>query len=1234
MRRVLSFCFASWLVSSFAVHAQVSITWTARYSGRIDPTNNQDIARAIAVDAAGNACVTGTTYATATGGEGQLPDTITIKYDSTGATVWSRIWGTALAGEYPTDIEVDGTGNVYVYASETATSRQELALIKYNSSGAEQWVRRFTNATPAQMTVDSAGNIYLTGVASQQGTSQVVTYQFLTLKYDSAGSLLWSRTHSVPGAAIVASDFSCAVAVNSAGQVYATGVLFTQTGASTFTLKYDADGTFLWSAAYPSSTYAQRIALDGSGNVYVGATGRDSSGNHFLVLKYNPAGSLLWSGTYAGFSQFDNNLTDIAVDSLGNVVLTGNSSGAASHDIVTARFTADGTRQWVSRYNNESVDSGETARGVAIDSSGFVYVAGYTYGGASQHDFLALKYDANGNQKWVFKHDEAGGPDFVSDFALGPGGTVFLAGYPYYLDTGYDMLAGKLEQLSINGLPEILAGPQDIEVIAGQPVTFAVSVQSPSPVTYQWRLNGRDLPGATQQSISLAGQPSETGEYSVRVSNAVGVTATPEARLTVRRPPTVTISTTTPNVVEGRTVVLSGFADGDQPMRFQWRFNGSDLIGQTNQQLRLTAVTTNNTGSHTLVARNPWGDAMSNPVQINVSPRGAIDRWTWRSPLPQGNELTDIAYGNGRYVAVGVEGTVVVSTNGRDWSLHTAEYGTFTSIVYGDGLFAAVADGLLNTSTDGVTWTNRVLPTAGRGQISWLAFGAGRFVGVGTSVVSSDDGISWIEHTNIPPSGYPAVTYGNGLFVVSAYNGTLTSTNGIDWVHYPIGGAFPSLAAGNGVFVAHNYGQILLSTNGIDWESVLTFTDGNYFDGVRFANGQFYALGTKLLTSSDGRNWTERMSEPEGGMRLTSAVGGPGQTIVVGDEGRILVSTDGTTFAQVGGGTRNNLRAIVYANNRFTVVGNDGVIWNSIDGEIFAEVGSSTTNNLRAIAFGNDHYIVVGDAGTILTSRDAIAWQAVDLVTNDLYGIVFANGHFTVVGELGRVLVTTNLQDWTLTFAGTGRRLQGIAYGGGRYVATGQQGYYAVSTNAVHWQAGRNESMGYMESIVYTNDLFVAVGSNGRIFTSPDGAQWTYRMTGNGQELESIIYVLGRFIAAGDRGTIMTSTNAVDWVEHRFLTRNSFRQVIYARGALWAVGNNEMIVKSGQLQPYVTLGSGPLSGRLVQVLAEPGQIVELHASSDLRDWQTLSSGPASAEGTFTHIDPTISPQRFYRAFAP
>ena len=1222
MCRVLSLICASFLATSCALQAQVSPTWIARYSG---PTNTQEFPRAMAVDSAGNA------YVAAVQSSEGVPNLVTIKYGPTGAQAWVNIYGESGVSEYPTDIDVDATGNVYVYGFTVTGTQSDLVLLKFDSAGVREWTRTFDRAIndyAAQMTLDAAGNVYLTGVTLRNSSLP----EFLTLKYDSAGNLVWSRAYAGVGG-VLTGDFSGAVVVNSSGQVYVTGVYFAPDGPFTFAIKYDSDGTFLWSAAYPSSTYAQRIALDGSGNVYVGATGRGFGIPELLVLKYSPTGTLLWSGTYRGTSQFGDSLSDMTLDSSGNVYLTGMSPGAASHDIVTVKFNANGTRQWVSRYNNETANSTEVARGIAVDSTGSVYVGGYTYGNGSQHDFLALKYNASGNQEWVFTHDQEGSPDFLYDFALGTSGDVFLTGAADLLNTGPDILTLKLEQHAVSGLPEILVGPQDVEVIVGQAdVTFSVSVESLTPVTYQWRFNGRDIPGATQQSYTVTNpDPGEAGEYSVRVANAVGVTATPEARLTVHRPPTVSIFTTTPNVVEGRTVVINGYIDGDLPMRFQWRFNGTDLVGQTNLQLRLTTLTTNNAGSYTLVARNAWGDSMSNPLQIGVSPRGPVDRWTWFSPLPQGNELTAIAYGNGRYVAVGVEGTIVVSTNGRDWSVHSADYGNFSSLAFGDGLFIALADGFLYTSADGIAWTNRVLPTMGRHDISRVAFGAGRFVGVGSALISSDDGISWIEHATNAPIGFTTgITYGNGIFLVTTFNGSLISSNGIDWVRYTTGGGFPSVAAGNGAFVAHNYSQLLVSSNGVDWQTALILTNNNYFSEVRFANGRFYALGTILLTSTDGFNWTERISQPEDGMRLTSATGGPGQTVVVGDEGLIFVTNDGATFGQVGGGTRNNLRAIVHANNLFTMVGNDGVILNSTGGANFTEVPSPTTNNLRAIVFGNGHYVVVGDAGTVLTSRDAVTWQSLNVVSEDLYGIAFANGHFTAVGELGRILVSTNATNWRLTYANTDHRLQGIAYGAGRYVATGRQGYYATSTNAVQWNARHNELMGYLESIVYTNGFFAAVGAGGRIFTSIDGVQWTQRPTANGRELETIVYVHGQFIAAGETGIIMTSSNGIDWVEHRFLTRNSFRQIIYARGALWGVGNNEMMVKSGQLQPYLTLGSGPLSGRFLQVFAEPGQVIELQASDNLSTWETLVRAPASSEGTFTHIDSVPRSRRFYR----
>src|SRR5512147_1878768 len=70
-----------------------------------------------------------------------------------------------------------------------------------------------------------------------------------------------------------------------------------------------------------------------------------------------------------------------------------------------------------------------------------------------------------------------------------------------------------------------------------------------------------------------------------------------------------------------------------------------------------------------------------------------LDTWQWRNPLPQGNYLYHVAYGNGTFVAVGEAGTVLTSVDGENW---TQEYsGTdlgLAGVTYANNLFIAVGD--------------------------------------------------------------------------------------------------------------------------------------------------------------------------------------------------------------------------------------------------------------------------------------------------------------------------------------------------------------------------------------------------------------------------------------------------------------------------------------------------------------------------------------------------------------
>ncbi len=71
-----------------------------------------------------------------------------------------------------------------------------------------------------------------------------------------------------------------------------------------------------------------------------------------------------------------------------------------------------------------------------------------------------------------------------------------------------------------------------------------------------------------------------------------------------------------------------------------------------------------------------------------------LDNWHWRNPLPQGNILNGITYGNGTFVAIGQFGTILTSSDGASWtqrSSGTTEW--LNGVTYGNGTFVAVGWG-------------------------------------------------------------------------------------------------------------------------------------------------------------------------------------------------------------------------------------------------------------------------------------------------------------------------------------------------------------------------------------------------------------------------------------------------------------------------------------------------------------------------------------------------------------
>lgn len=164
-------------------------------------------------------------------------------------------------------------------------------------------------------------------------------------------------------------------------------------------------------------------------------------------------------------------------------------------------------------------------------------------------------------------------------------------------------------------------------------------------------------------------------------------------------------------------------------------------------------------------------------------PVDSLDQWHWRNPLPQGNTLIGVTYGNGTFVAVGYAGTVLTSPDGVNWTNRTSGTSNLLgSVIWGNNTFVVVGDaGTVLTSPDGVSWTSRASGTSN--SLHEVTWGNGTFVAVGDgTVLTSTDGVNWTSKTLGTSTYLVGVTWGNGTFVaVGEGSTTLISPDGVNW---------------------------------------------------------------------------------------------------------------------------------------------------------------------------------------------------------------------------------------------------------------------------------------------------------------------------------------------------------------------------------------------------------------------------------------------------------------------
>jgi RHS repeat-associated protein len=273
-----------------------------------------------------------------------------------------------------------------------------------------------------------------------------------------------------------------------------------------------------------------------------------------------------------------------------------------------------------------------------------------------------------------------------------------------------------------------------------------------------------------------------------------------------------------------------------------------------------------------------------------------------------------VIYGGGKFVAVGNNGVIKTSVDGKNWTAQTSNttddlYG----VAYGYSEATAIStfavcgeSGIILTGTDGIHWTRQNSGTTN--TLYGIIHEYSRFVAVGVNgtIVAGPDGVTWYDYSvNISKMLYGiAYSFINGLhtFVVVGADGVvLTSYEGANWTQRSSG-------------------------------------TSQALRGVVFGANQFVAVGENgvILTGLNGINWTSRTSSIN--VDLLAAAYGNGVYTAVGNSGKILTSEDLVTWTSRSSGVRGNLFGVVFGNSRFVAVGASEIIYSMCNQAVVADV--------------------------------------------------------------------------------------------------------------------------------------------------------------------------------------------------------------------------------------------------------------------------------------------------------
>jgi alpha-tubulin suppressor-like RCC1 family protein len=177
----------------------------------------------------------------------------------------------------------------------------------------------------------------------------------------------------------------------------------------------------------------------------------------------------------------------------------------------------------------------------------------------------------------------------------------------------------KITVTDILVAPVILTQPANLIKTIGQSATLSVTINQDvnPPPSYLWKKNGSEITGANGPSYSIGSvAASDSGSYTVTVSNSAGTVTSQAAILTVHFAPAIMTQPQSQTLYLGQSATFTVLARGNPAPTYQWKKNGTVINGMTGATYIISSPSITDSGMYTVSVMNILDTVMSDTARF------------------------------------------------------------------------------------------------------------------------------------------------------------------------------------------------------------------------------------------------------------------------------------------------------------------------------------------------------------------------------------------------------------------------------------------------------------------------------------------------------------------------------------------------------------------------------------------------------------------------------------------